>query len=162
VHGIFRNPIVLFAIAIILAVMPAIAARAAMRPSVDSVAEGLTCQCGCGLTVANCNHPQCEFSVPVRTQIETMIRKGMDRDAIIASFRRKYGEKVLSAPTTEGFNLLAWVVPFLALIGAGGILVAVLGRWDRKPPSDPPGAVPGDAFDSELRKRLDDDVKRDL
>jgi len=70
------------------------------KPSPQEVSEGLTCQCGCGLTVANCNHPQCEFSVPVRQQIETMINQGMGAKQIIAFFRAKYGEKILSAPTS--------------------------------------------------------------
>ncbi|MGA9722867.1 MAG: hypothetical protein WBQ86_10450, partial [Candidatus Binatus sp.] len=33
------------------------------------VYEGLTCQCGCGLTVANCNMPTCAFAVPMRREI---------------------------------------------------------------------------------------------
>ena len=37
--------------------------------TVDDVSQGLTCQCGCGLTVANCNMPTCGFSVPMRGEI---------------------------------------------------------------------------------------------
>src|SRR5271170_1193727 len=70
------------------------------------VYEGLTCQCGCGLTVANCNMPTCSFAVPMRAEIERMIAKGMTRTQVIAFYRHEYGEKVLSAPTTEGFNIL--------------------------------------------------------
>jgi len=83
------------------------------------VSQSLTCQCGCGLTVANCNMPTCSFSVPTRAEIDQMIGKGMGRAQIIAFYRHKYGEKVLSAPTTEGFNLLAWTMPFIALVVGG-------------------------------------------
>ena len=136
----------------------AVAAKA--TTTVQAVSEALTCQCGCGLTVANCNHPQCEFSVPVRTQIEGMIARGMDRATIIAFFRDKYGEKILSAPTTEGFNLLAWIMPFAAIAAGGALIVLAVGRWRSRPPKPAP-SPPADnsAFDSELRRRLERELK---
>ena len=103
----------------------------------QEIAEGLTCQCGCGLTVANCNHPNCSFSVPMREHIDTMLAHGMGRAEIIAYFRKQYGEKILSAPTTQGFNLLAWTMPFAALLVGGGLVVLMMGRWRGGPPSTP-------------------------
>ncbi len=138
----------------------AVLAPAETRVSVDMVAEGLTCQCGCGLTVANCNHPQCEFSVPVRTQIEGMINRGMTRTQIIATFRAKYGEKILSAPTTEGFNLLAWLMPFGAIVAGCGLLFGVASRWRAANARHEP-ARPDDntGFDAQLRERLEAEIK---
>jgi cytochrome c-type biogenesis protein CcmH len=124
------------------------------------VSEGLTCQCGCGLTVANCNMPTCGFSVPLRREIDRMIARGMTRAQIIAFYRRKYGEKVLSAPTTEGFNLLAWTMPFVALALGGGLMVLAVGRWHSNAPSAPSetNARPP-SFDPDLRRRLEEDLK---
>jgi cytochrome c-type biogenesis protein CcmH len=133
---------------------------AAETPTNAQVSEGLTCQCGCGLTVANCNMPTCSFSVPVRRDIDRMIASGMTRAQIIAFYRRKYGEKVLSAPTTEGFNLLAWTMPFIALALGGGLMVIAVGRWHSKPPSAPSeasGQPP--PFDPELRRKLEKELK---
>jgi len=45
----------------ILLALTAITLASSGKTSLQEVSEGLTCQCGCGLTVANCNHPQCEF-----------------------------------------------------------------------------------------------------
>src|ERR1700691_60276 len=109
-------------------VVPVRSARAAASNG-QEIAEGLTCQCGCGLTVANCNHPNCTFSVPMREHIDSMLAHGMGRAEIIAYFRKQYGEKILSAPTTQGFNLLAWTMPFVALIVGGGLVVMMMGRW---------------------------------
>jgi cytochrome c-type biogenesis protein CcmH len=133
------------------------------KVSVDEVAEGLTCQCGCGLTIANCNHPNCSFSVPAKEQIEAMINRGMGRTAIIAKFRAEYGEKILSAPTTEGFNLLAWITPFAALLAGGGVIVLVLGRW-RARNNGAPGTVremarPVSPAEPELRRKLARDLR---
>jgi cytochrome c-type biogenesis protein CcmH len=139
-------------------------ASAAERPTQQQVAQALTCQCGCGLTVANCNHPSCNFSVPLRTQIDSMIGRGMGRAQIIGFFRAKYGEKILSAPTTEGFNLLAWVMPFAAIV-LGGVLIAVAAmRWHRPAPEPAPEAMPitERPLDRELRRRLDAELKEQL
>jgi cytochrome c-type biogenesis protein CcmH len=145
------------AIPIVLAAAPTV--------GLQEVSEGLTCQCGCGLTVANCNHPNCEFSVPVRDQIGTMLGRGMSGPQVIAFFRAEYGEKILSAPTAQGFNLLAWIMPF-AVILAGGVLVAfTVGRSHSNSPSTGPADAVvsesepnGDNFDSELRRRLDHEL----
>ena len=126
------------------------------KTSVQEVSEGLTCQCGCGLTVANCNHPQCEFAVPVRTTIEGMIARGMTRPQIIAWFRSQYGEKVLSAPTTEGFNLVAWIMPFAALLAGGAAIFVFVGRWHSRAPIAP---VVAGAFDPELKRRLEQELR---
>jgi cytochrome c-type biogenesis protein CcmH len=146
------------AIAMLLFVSSVVLAAA----TVDDVSQGLTCQCGCGLTVANCNHPECSFSVPMRGEIQGMIDKGMDRPAIIAIYRTKYGEKILSAPTTEGFNLLAWVMPFFAVAVGGGLIVMVLGRWRTSTPAPAPLEQRVPAIDPKLRERLDAEVKDKL
>jgi len=135
-------------------------ASAGERLTVARITEGLTCQCGCGLTVSNCNHPTCGFAVPLRDDIDKMIAKGMSADQITAFYRRKYGEKILSAPTTEGFNLLAWIMPFAAIIAGGGLIALRLGRWRTAPVQEAEQIVP--LFDDDLRRRLESDLKDGL
>lgn len=154
-----RSPLTLAAVVLAISVgvtAAALAASVAAKTSVQEVSEGLTCQCGCGLTVANCNHPQCEFAMPVRIRIEGMIAKGMTRPQIIAWFRTQYGEKVLSAPTTEGFNLIAWVMPFAALLAGGAAIFFVFGRWRSRAPIA--SVIAGD-FDPELKRRLEQELR---
>jgi len=132
--------------------------------TMQEVCEGLTCQCGCGLTVANCNHPTCPFAVPLRTQVDGMIKTGMPAAAIVASFRAKYGEKILSAPTTEGFNILAWTMPFVAVF-AGAVLILIVLRRQRPSapaPDSPPGESAAREFDPRLKKILERDLRERL
>ncbi len=127
----------------------------------QEVCEGLTCQCGCGLTVANCNHPTCPFAVPLRTEIDGMMKDGMSRVAIVASFRQKYGEKILSAPTTEGFNILAWVMPFAALFGGAVLILVAVGRGRPATPApqSPPPQSGGREADPRLKKLLERELR---
>jgi cytochrome c-type biogenesis protein CcmH len=98
----------------------------------QEVEESLTCQCSCGLTVHSCNHLQCGFAVPAKQTIAEQLGQGTAKEVILQSFVTKYGEKVLSSPTTVGFNLVAWLTPFLALI-VGGIAVGLVSlRWSRQ------------------------------
>jgi len=134
---------------------------AAKPPTEAQVSQSLTCQCGCGLTVGNCNMPTCSFSVPVRAEIDQMICKGMSQSQIISFYRHKFGEEVISAPTTEGFNLLAWTMPFIAIVVGGGLIVLAFGRWRSVAPASAPPTPAGDAiaFDPALRRRLEDELK---
>jgi cytochrome c-type biogenesis protein CcmH len=59
------------------------------------------------------------------------MKLGLGKDAILAHFADKYGEKILSSPTTTGFNLTAWIMPFFAVSLGGLLVVFTLLRWRR-------------------------------
>jgi cytochrome c-type biogenesis protein CcmH len=102
----------------------------------------------------------------VREQIDRMLGRGMSGPQVIAFFRSKYGEKILSAPTTQGFNLLAWIMPFAAILGGGVLVAFTVGRWrsnsDASKTADAPVAGAdrtASDFDPELRRRLERDLR---
>jgi cytochrome c-type biogenesis protein CcmH len=127
-------------------------------PSQTELEESLTCQCGCGLTVHNCNHLQCGFAIPRKNEIAQFLDEGKGREEILSSFVSNYGEKILSAPTTTGFNLVAWITPFLVVF-AGAVLIGMMSmRWTKREsqkraagPNVP--AVP-DKYRDRLKKEL--------
>ena len=123
----------------------------------SEIEESLTCQCGCGLTVHSCNHVQCPSGIPLKEEIATQLAAGKDKPEILAHFSTKYGEKILSAPTTVGFNLVAWVTPFAVVLMAGALIVVVSRRWRR--PSVPSPAPPP-PIDDARRARLEADLDR--
>ena len=88
-----------------------------------------------------------------------MIAKGMTRAQIIGFYRARYGEKVLSAPTTEGFNLLAWTMPFIAIVLGGGAMALAFGRWQSRAPSDSKPTATPTSFDPELRRKLEKELE---
>lgn len=124
----------------------------------------LTCQCGCGLTVHSCNHLNCGSGIPLKKEIAEHLAAGETREQILRHFQTKYGEKILSSPTTTGFNIAAWTVPFVA-IALGGLLIGVvLVRWRRATTSEPQSpSSSGPTTNPEMRARLErelDDLDR--
>jgi cytochrome c-type biogenesis protein CcmH len=139
--------------AVALALVLATAAYAAPtgHATQQEVEEALTCQCGCGLTVHACNHLQCGSGEPMKKEIADRLAEGQGADEILASFRARYGEKVLSAPTFRGFNWLAWITPFAVVLAGGLAMTLVIRRWVRAPHAAAP--VPA-ATSDEMRSRL--------
>jgi cytochrome c-type biogenesis protein CcmH/NrfF len=138
--------------AAVLALLCVLAASPTLAATQQEIEESLTCQCGCGLTVHACNHLQCPSGEPMKKEIAERLARGESRETILAAFRTRYGEKVLSSPTFNGFNWLAWITPFAAvLVGAVGVTL-VIRRWTRAAP--PPALAPPAAADDELRRRL--------
>ena len=140
----------------------ALAAVPAGALTASEVARELSCRCGCSMTVDGCNHTNCPFAVPARRTIEEKIAQGMGKEAIIQSFVAQYGEVVLAAPTKTGFNLTAWVVPFVMLLVGGGIVRAVVKRWSRPGARPVPGeqrAPSGEGQDADYRAKMEKELK---
>jgi len=109
---------------IVFLLMPAYAMAA--DPKVDDIAKELMCQCGCTMVVATCD---CGTAEQMRNEIAAKLGEGQTKDQILAYYVGLYGEKVLAAPTKQGFNLTAWVTPFIAIAAAAGVVVLILGAW---------------------------------
>jgi len=156
-----RRSVLAAALVAALLSFAAVSARAT-APTFQELEESLTCQCGCGLTVHSCNHLQCGSALPLRDEIRAQMAEGKDKEAILAHFREKYGEKILSSPTTTGFNLAAWITPFLA-VAAGGLLIGLMVlRWGRRGEGAEarPAAPPATAASKEHQKILERELER--
>ncbi len=94
--------------------------------SVDEVAKDLICTCGCGKMLNAC---EMESAKQMKVLIGEMIDQGQDRNQILSYFVEQYGESVLAAPTKRGFNLTAWVIPFVAMGIAVGVIYFVMAKW---------------------------------
>ncbi len=94
------------------------------------IRNALMCTCpDCTMVLFDCN---CSTADNMVATIRGMLGTGMSRTDVIEAYVARYGEVILSAPTREGFNLVAWVFPFV-MLGAGSVLVvAVLRLWTSK------------------------------
>lgn len=109
----------------------------------QSLGHHMMCVCGCGQILLECNHVGCQYSDRMRTELMAALDRGDNDDLVLQAFVQKYGTTVIAAPTTTGFNRVAWIMPFLALI-LGLVTTALIVRaWkDRPAPAAPGGVVP--------------------
>jgi cytochrome c-type biogenesis protein CcmF len=120
----------------------------------------LVCMCeGCGRQrIGQCT---CPVAAKMRARLADLIAEGKSRDEIIELFIREHGgQHVLGAPINEGFNLLAWGVPYIAGVVGIGLVGGMAVRWSRR--RGVADMTPGHAEPRhELQDRLDDEL-RDL
>lgn len=127
-------------------------------PELRQVLEGIMCQCGCNLTAYACEGAMvCDVSSQMRADAELMLADGMSSEEVLETFAVDYGEGVLAAPRKSGFDLTAWVLPFLVL-GVGGMVVAIaVRRWRPGAATVTDGPVPqADAkYVAEIERELE-------
>jgi cytochrome c-type biogenesis protein CcmH/NrfF len=100
----------------------------------------------------------------MRAFIRVRIAAGDTKSEIKARLVAEFGEAVLAAPRTRGFGLLAWVLPFVGLLGTGAAIGLVAWRWTRAGQAE---AVPAGTsrngrvrLDPALEQRLDKELAR--
>ena len=123
-----------FAISLFIATQPAKALETQpLDPSsqkiFDQLGTDLMCLCGCNTTLKHCPHTNCSYAVPARKRIRKLLGEGKSYDEIVAVFVKARGEVALAAPKKEGFNLVGYVMPFLALIVAGSGVAVTAKKW---------------------------------
>ena len=136
--------------------------RAADLTPQRQVEGRLMCYCGCAdLTVRLCT---CGTADGIR---------GETPDQVVAAFVAQYGEQIRSAPSTSGFDLVAWVTPFAVLVAAGSALLFTLRRWEARGARPAPSAAgqaaarqvdaaPLTEAEREVMRRVEREIKEGL
>jgi cytochrome c-type biogenesis protein CcmH/NrfF len=106
----------------------------------QSLGHKLMCACGCNQVLLECNHVGCTYSSRMRDELAASVDRGDSDDLSLQSFVQKYGPTVLLAPTTTGFNRVAWIVPY-AMLGIGLFTAVLVVRGWRG--GGPPGGASG-------------------
>jgi len=127
----------------------------------NNVGHKLMCACGCNQVLLECNHVGCTYSDRMRNELTAGLQRGDNDDLILQAFVQKYGTTVLAAPTTTGFNRVAWIMPF-AVLGGGILLTMTLVRAWKHRPAVPAISMPADmspAARDGLRRRVHEETE---
>ncbi|MAF85181.1 MAG: hypothetical protein CL875_01640 [Dehalococcoidales bacterium] len=128
--------------------------------TVSGISGDLVCQCGCMMVLSNCSHAGCAVREAMTTLIAQKIDGGQSKEQIIQSFVAQYGEQVLASPPKRGFNLTAWILPFAAILGGGGVIYVALKKWVRRGRQSQPSAmVEAEAGNEEYQHQLEKELK---
>lgn len=93
---------------------------------INAVAKTIKCPTCQGESVADSN---ASTSREIRDDIAARLQRGESPDQIRAFYADAYGDQILLTPSASGVTSLVWVLPVLALVGAGAGLVVAFRRW---------------------------------
>lgn len=143
------------AVIFMLVTVPALAQQPATpisEQAVHDIAIQLRCVVCQNLSVAD---SPSEMAAQMRTAIREHLAAGERPDQVVQYFVDKYGEWILLAPRRQGFNLLVWAMPGIAL--AVGLLVVgiLVTRWTRRRPLSATAAPPTAAMRERIRREME-------
>jgi len=112
----------------------------------NDLGHRLMCACGCRQILLECNHVGCSYSDRMRAELVAAVDRGDNDDLTLQSFVQKYGPTVLAAPTKTGFDRVAWITPYVALLFGLGLVGFIVRAWRSRPllkPAELPASVEG-------------------
>jgi cytochrome c-type biogenesis protein CcmH len=146
--------LVLLVAGIVLARWPPAVLAGGLEDQTLRLAAELRCPVCQNLSVAD---SPSEMATQMRELIHQKLKDGESPEQIRSYFVSRYGEWILLSPTRQGFNWVAWLLPFVAILGGAGILILTIRRsigrshksnTDQLPPPDPRYA---NRLDAELK-----------
>ena len=121
-----------------------------LEEQLRAISKELRCPVCQNLSIAD---SPSEMAQQMRALIREQLKEGKSPKEIKAYFTSKYGEWILLSPTTKGFSLLVWILPFIALTGGIIFVLLVARRWVQRKGESRPSEV-----DPALIQRVQQDV----
>jgi cytochrome c-type biogenesis protein CcmH len=123
----------------------------------------LMCQCGCTLVLASCQDMmECGVAQQMTDEIAARLAAGEPPEQIVESFVVRYGKTVLAAPPKAGFDLTAWITPFVALTAGFIVLYLIVRQLVRQGERRLERAAESNPLSPEERERLRRELQREL
>jgi len=98
----------------------------ALEARTSAVAAQLRCPVCQGLSIQD---SPSELAQSMRSLVRDQLAQGKTPEQVKAYFVSKYGEWILLSPAPHGFNLLAYAVPVLVVVGGGALIILAVRRW---------------------------------
>lgn len=105
---------------------PAAITDTALEARTSAVASQLRCPVCQGLSIQD---SPSDLSRSMRAVVRDQLAQGKSPEEVKAYFVSKYGEWILLQPKASGFNLLAYAVPLLVVLGGGLVILLAVRRW---------------------------------
>ena len=148
------------AVAVLFLALAAPALASEQHPSQSELEAELVCPT-CHTTLDESDSP---VALQMKAYIRTRIAAGATKSQIIDELvgpPNNMGVSVLGVPRKHGFDLLAWVLPFVGVALGAVILAAAAWYWSRNRAAD--GTAPattGPPLAPELERRVDEELAR--
>jgi len=150
----------LLALALAALLLAAPAAASERHPTQGELESELMCPICAGETLAQSDTAPAQR---IKAYIASRIADGATKSQIKDELVTQWGQRILAAPPRHGFNLLAWVLPLVGIVGGAGIMGLLAWRWTRvREPEPAPQqfALNGHPLEPDEERRLDEELAR--
>jgi len=101
-----------------------------------------------------------EAADQIRREVREFLAAGKSKQAILDYYVSKYGERILASPRPRGFNLLAYVLPWVFLLAGMTIVVIFLKkRISLLPDKHPFDVVARSPLDEQYGRRVEREMR---
>jgi len=146
----------------VLLVLP-LAGQAAASEAHPSLAE-LEGEAMCPICHTTLDQSNSAAAGRIKAFIVRRIRAGDTKSEIKRELVDQFGPAILAEPPKHGFDLLAWLLPIVGILGGALVLGLAAWRWSRR--RGPELVLSGGGvalprpLDPELERRLDEELRR--
>jgi cytochrome c-type biogenesis protein CcmH len=150
----------LVALALVALALAAPAAASEQHPTLSELEGQLMCPICAGETLAQSDTAPAQR---IKVEIQERIAAGDSRSEIKRRLVAEWGTRILAAPPRHGFDLLAWALPLVGVLGGAAVLGFLAWRWTRvREPEPAPQrwSLNGHPLDPAEERRLDEELAR--
>jgi cytochrome c-type biogenesis protein CcmH len=141
-------------------VLAAPAGASEQHPTLPELEGQLMCPICEGETLAQSDSAPAQ---QIKAYIQRRIDQGATRSQIKQELVVMWGKRILAAPPRHGFDLLAWLLPIVGVLGAATVLGVVAWRWTRQREPEPAPqrwSLNGHPLGPDEERRLDEELAR--
>jgi cytochrome c-type biogenesis protein CcmH len=136
-----------------LALLPAAGSASERHPTQGELEGEVICPV-CQTTLDQSDSPIAQrMKIFIARRIAAGDTRSQIEDKLIATF----GQSVIARPATHGFDLLAWLLPLVAVVGGAAVVGVAAWRWSR---ARAPVAPAGQPLDPAVERRIDEELAR--
>ena len=145
------------AVALVALVLAAPAAASEQHPTLSELEGQLMCPICEGETLAQSDSPAAQR---IKAYIQLRISQGATRGQIKNELVDQWGTRILAAPPRHGFDLLAWVLPIVGVLGGAAVIGLLAWRWSRSREPAAQWTLTARPLGPEEERRLDEELRR--
>jgi cytochrome c-type biogenesis protein CcmH len=145
------------AVALVALVLAAPAAASEQHPTLGELEGQLMCPICEGETLAQSDSQPAQR---IKAYIELRISQGATRSQIKRELVDQWGTRILAAPPRHGFDLLAWLLPIVGVLGGAAVIGALAWRWSRSREPAAQWTLTARPLGLEDERRVDEELRR--
>lgn len=147
----------LLALALLALVLAAPAAASEQHPTLGELEGQLMCPICEGETLAQSDSPAAQR---IKAYVQQRIDQGATRSEIKRELVQQWGTRILAAPPRHGFDLLAWLLPIVGVLGGAAVIGALAWRWSRQREPAAKWTLTARPLGPEDERRVDEELRR--